>query len=532
MKRNKILSILFAIAAITTVIGCSKSELDLFNPNEPGLPALDTEEGIVRAAAGVHRKFGWENPYDYFWMVLTYHNSMGDNTWTSVGNFGMRWANQTERIILNDGTVLTPPQGGAQGNELKARNSRANGNQNVFNYEWTIMYQINNQANLVLQQLESPTLQISGNAEAKKNTMKAWAYWWKGFAYSRIGSMYVSGIITDKLNESNNNFKEREVIIVEAASNFDKAAQALNAITDMSAYNEVLNKLIISFTKTGRGGVFTPAEWKRHINTYKARNILVNKKVDQLTTTEWNTILTLTQDGLQQNDKILTMRSASADDIVQQTAWSPYRLLTNAWEFVSERWIQEFKPGDARKTRNVVLRANPAVNQSGRGFQYGTRYDLVPIENGGDYVSLVPGRAEIPMGATYEENALTRAEALIRTGSIEAGLQLIDQVRNYQVASLPPVAGTGLTQAQALEELYSERRIALFQKNTAFYDYRRFGFACKGCQRTGVVVLGPGGVVNNNATIVYNYMDYFDVPNNEIDFNGPGQGSAAVVFPY
>ncbi|HEX8314577.1 MAG TPA: RagB/SusD family nutrient uptake outer membrane protein, partial [Flavisolibacter sp.] len=297
-------------------------------------------------------------------------------------------------------------------------------------------------------------------------------------------------------------------------------------------YNFVMDKMILSFTKVGNGGIFTSAQWKRHINTYKARNILVNKRPADLTTAEWNSILTLTQDGLRPGDKIFTMRSADAQDVVAQTAWSPYRLTTNAWEFVSERWVQEFKPGDARRTRNVVTRSNPAVNQSGRGFQYGTRYDLVSIESGGDYVSQLAGRAEIPVGATYEENALTRAEALIRTGSIEPGLQLIDQVRTHQNAQLPAVAGTGLTLAQALDELYRERRIALFLKNTAFYDYRRFGYACKGCQRTGVVVLGPGGAVNTNATIVYNYMDYWDVPMNEIDFNVPGTGSASVVFPY
>ncbi|HEX5652192.1 MAG TPA: RagB/SusD family nutrient uptake outer membrane protein [Chitinophagaceae bacterium] len=527
---NKIFFLLLLAGFFST--GCSKKQLDLTNPNVPGLPSLDTEEGIIRAGAGIHRKFGWQNQYDYWWMVMTFHNTMGDNTWSSVGNFGMRWANQTERIILDNGTVLTPPQGGAQGLELKSRNTRSNGDQNVFNYEWTAMYQINNQANLILNQLESPTLQLSGNVDAKKNTLKAWAYWWKGFAYSRIGSMYVAGIITDALNESNSDFKERNLIIDEATSNFEKCITALEAITDMAAYNAVMDKLILSFTKVGRGGIFTPLMWKRHINTYKARNILVNKKVGDITNAEWNTILTLTQDGLQQADKILTMRSADAQDVVLQTAWSPFRLTTNAWEFVSERWIQEFKAGDARRTRNVVTRPNAAVNQSGRGFQYGTRYDLRTIETGGDYVSALAGRAEIPVGATYEENALTRAEALIRTGSIEEGLQLIDAVRQYQNAQLPAVAGTGLTLAQALDELYRERRIALFQKNTPFYDYRRFGYACKGCQRTGVVVLGPGGAVNTNATIVYNYMDYFDVPLNELDFNVPGTGSAEVTFPF
>jgi hypothetical protein len=150
---NKFLLLLLATTLVTG--GCSKKELDLSNPNVPGMPALDTEEGIIRAGTGIQRKFGWQNQYDYWWMVMTYHNTMGDMTWSSVGNFGMRWANQVEKIILDNGTVLTPPQGGVQGQELKNRNTRSNGDQNVMNYEWTAMYGVNNQANLILQQLES-----------------------------------------------------------------------------------------------------------------------------------------------------------------------------------------------------------------------------------------------------------------------------------------------------------------------------------------------------------------------------------------
>ena len=184
------MKILFKLIAITALFatvhsGCSKDQLDTPNPNVPGLEALNTEEGILRAAAGIHRKFGWDNQYDYWWMVQNYHNTMGDNTWSSVGNFGMRWANQTERIILDDGIVLTPPQGSTQGVELKARNTRSNGDQNVMAYEWVAMYQINNQANLLLQQAEKPELVLTGNAEEKRKTIKAWALWWKGFAYSR-----------------------------------------------------------------------------------------------------------------------------------------------------------------------------------------------------------------------------------------------------------------------------------------------------------------------------------------------------------
>ena len=524
--------IAFSLFALFFNVGCKKSELDLSNPNEPGVPSLNSEEGILRAGLGIYDKGSGLSGADYLWLAQSAHNAMGDVVFISAGNFSWRWANQPTRIILDDGSVLLPPQGTTQGAELKARNDRSFGYDNLFNAEWSSAYGFNNQANLILDIVNGSELQLTGNVEAKKTTLRAWAYWWKGFAYSRIGSMYVSGIITDKLNESNSDFKVRTEIIAEANKNFDKATEALNAITDMATYTAVMERLIPSFTKKGRGGVMTPAAWMREINTYKARNILVNKKVTEMTAEDWNKILALTAVGLQPADKILTMRTADVDDLVGQTAWTPYRVLTNQWEFLSERWVQEFKAGDARRTRNIITKTSPIVNNSGRGFQYGTRWELRPIEDGGDYVSTEAGLAEIPLGTTYEENALTRAEALIMTGSIEQGLQLIDQVRQYQNAQLAPVAGTGLSQAAAMNELYRERRIGLFLKGTAFYDYRRFGYACKDCQRTGTVVLGPGGAVNTNATIVYNYMDYFDVPLNELDFNIPATGSAAVVFAY
>ena len=126
------------------------------------------------------------------------------------------------------------------------------------------------------------------------------------------------------------------------------------------------------------------------------------------------------------------------------------------------------------------------------------------------------GVAEIPLATTYDENALTRAEAFIRTGQIEEGLKLIDEVRQFQNAQLPAVASTGLTLFRQ-KMSYIGKGDCFILKNTAFYDYRRFGFACKDCQRTGAVLVGPNGVIDNNTTIVYNYMDYYDVPTNELD---------------
>jgi hypothetical protein len=58
------------------------------------------------------------------------------------------------------------------------------------------------------------------------------------------------------------------------------------------------------------------------------------------------------------------------------------------------------------------------------------------------------GELEIYIGPTYEENQLMLAEANIRTGSIPAGLALIDQVRDYQGAGVAHIGGSGLNLAR------------------------------------------------------------------------------------
>jgi hypothetical protein len=132
-----------------------------------------------------------------------------------------------------------------------------------------------------------------------------------------------------------------------------------------------------------------------------------------------------------------------------------------------------------------------------------------------------------------------KAEALIRANNIEQGLQLIDKVRDYQNAGLAHVAGTGLNAAQAYEELRKERRIALFLWGTAWYDARRWGInepAAQGGGRAGAIVVLPGDLLVPPQTapaavpafIDYSYMDYWDVPQNEIDFNAPSTTSARI----
>jgi hypothetical protein len=204
---------------------------------------------------------------------------------------------------------------------------------------------------------------------------------------------------------------------------------------------------------------------------------------------------------------------------------------------LSERWVQEFKAGDLRKTQNVRTGAN-WIGNSDRGNAFNTRHTLINGGNGVSgtytYVNTTAEAFELALASTYEENALMKAEALINTGQVNQGLALVDAVRSSLGAGLAAVANTGLTQAQAQEELRRERRIALAFRGLSFYDARRYKIsepASAGGGRTGCVVVSNAGTLNTNATIEYGYLDYWDVPDNELAYNPAASGSAPTKNP-
>ncbi len=57
------------------------------------------------------------------------------------------------------------------------------------------MYAMINACNSTLEHL--PNVGLTPN---KANTVMAWAYWWKGYAYAQIGTLYYAGLITDTSN--------------------------------------------------------------------------------------------------------------------------------------------------------------------------------------------------------------------------------------------------------------------------------------------------------------------------------------------
>ena len=524
------------------IVACKK-QLDVQNPNSPTLQDAKTESGIISLASGAVYLNGFNVVFNaglnqlgsgFFYTGYGYQELLADVISASASNQNINVINLPESVTLDNGTkVLT---NSSQRGTIQVTNTRSNRSSNSLYYEWAYMYNLNNACNNVLEAL--PDVKFTGDAVSKRKAIEAWAYWWKGYAYSRIGSMYYAGIINNKTFGVTPSYVTHDAIIAESNKNLDLAMTALTAVTNAAEFKTIIAKIIPDFVQTGKGGAPTPSMWMHTINTQKARNLLANKQVSMMTTADWNTILTLTGNGLTKSDNVFTARTTAINGFISTTGNVAAMSTGNTATFrISERLIQEYKTGDKRLANNFSVRSSPLFDQTG-GVTFSTRYALIDKSLGLPGVQVIsdrtPGNFELYIGPTYEESDLMRAEAFIYTNQIEAGLKLIDAVRANNGAGLADVAGTSLTQADAIKELRRERRVALVFRGISYYDYRRWGIIydiSKGGGRTGAVVLTSGGQLNTNATINYNFLDYWDVPADETELNPPASGSAPVKNP-
>ena len=543
MKYNKML---VGILGVTLGITSCKKDLDISNTNQPTPQSAQTETGVVSLAQGSIYRNGFydlkysDGVFGRFWAGATgFHALMGDEIGAEAANAFMNQIGCPNKVTLDNGTVVLNPSAlNTQYALLRGINVNAQQGNNTIFYEWAYMYNMITAANSVLSIASSTTFTGAG-AATKKATVQAWAYWWKGYAYARIGSIYYAGLIQNSGTtdvSTNGNYVTKDAIIAESNANFDKCAAALAGATSTTDYNAIVGALIPSFLQKGKGGVLSTAMWLRNINTMKARNILVNTTKSAMTSTQWNAILTLVNNGITSTDLIFTGRTDANGDFLGTTIADKIQssgAATGTYK-LSERWVQDFNAGDKRRANNVRTLTSVGIFNTDRGNVFNTRYSLT---NGGSgmpgvitYSNTSAGANEITLCGTYEENELMKAEALIQTGQIDLGVQSINKVRNYQGAGLTDL-GAGMTQAAAYEELRRERRIGLAFKGLSFYDARRWEIIDPAKSRTGCTVLSSAGVVSTNATIVYGYLDYWDVPDNELAYNPAASGSAPIKNP-
>jgi hypothetical protein len=533
------------MGSLALSLGSCQDQLDIKNPNLPTPQSASTESGIISLGLGAVYANGFRDLKYFdgvngrFWAgTIGQHELMGDVVGIEAAN---QFANQLgcpDAITLDNGTkVLNPSSPNQQIPFLRSVNINSNAGANPTYFEWGYMYSLNNACNAVLDVAE--TVKFIGDATVKKNVVKAWCYWWKGFAYARIGSIYYAGLINDKTGQTNGKYVTKEDIIKESNKNLDAAATILGGLSASADYKAILGGLIPDYCQKGKGGILTPEMWVRNINTLKARNILVNTPVKSMTAAQWASILDLAGKGITATDLIFTGRSGGAgdNDFMSATGGSVIAKTLSAKAGqgtykLSERLIQEFKPEDKRFLNNFTLTAT-WVGDAGRGNAFNTRYAAIDGGKGMAgvivYGTQTEGSYELALAGNYEENELMKAEALINTGKIDDGLKIVDAIRTSQGAGLAATAGTNLSLDAAKEEFRRERRVTCAWRGLSFYDARRWGILENG--RTNAVVIDKAAVVNTKATINYNYLDYYDVPDNELAYNKPDASSAPVKNP-
>ncbi len=377
MKRTYIAILVFIFSGV--FYSC-KDQLDIKNPNQPEFTAIETESGIISFAQGGVYVNGFKELkyYDgvpgYFWSgAIGFHELMGDVVGEEAANLYGNQIGAPEYVVLDNGSKVNNPNSPTkQIDLLRQANINANAGQNPIFYEWAYMYNLNNACNVVLDIVDKVT--FSGDADTRRNTLKAWAYWWKGYAYSRIGSIYYAGLIVNEVNGkeiagTNGNYVTKEQMIAEANSNFDQAAAILNTLNNNADYQAVLAKLIPDFNQVGKGGLLAPNMWKRNINTMKARNILVNTTVKNMTAARWNEILTLTNNGINPNDKVFTGRSNESGDFLASNSGTVAAKATGnptggATYKISERLIQDIKTEDRIMENNIDLLKDKSGNET------------------------------------------------------------------------------------------------------------------------------------------------------------------------
>jgi len=541
-----------------TVTSCKK-QLDVKDPNDPTFGVNVTSEAGITAYAkggiywnGFNYGDGWLGD-SYFSLPWGYHELMGD-----VVGGGQGSNNQTTTMGVPDkfqadpadaSTIVVNPAPQVsiiRGFNTTAATVSAN---NALYYEWINMYGMINACNLTLEHVDGINLSTD-----KTNTIKAWCYWWRGFAYAQLGTLYYAGLIVDKSNTVISHYVIHDSLIDESNKNLNLAMTTLNGISNQGDYAAVMAALIPQQCQVGLGRPMSSAQWIRTINTMLARNILLNKlspfvngnpgatisksSLATISASDWQQIISLCNAGVKQGDNVFTGRSSGSNSFFSATGGSVAGICAqsnqNSTYKVSERLVQQFKTGDKRL----------ANFDESFGTFYGdantntTRYSLVDgVEANLKNIQILGSRAvgglELYIGPTYEENELMLAEANIRTGNISAGLAGIDKVRSYQGAGVAAIAGTGLSLAQAMKELTMERGAALAFRGLSFYDNRRWGWTysiANGGGRYGCTIIFNKKVYTN-ATIDYNFMDYWDVPADEVTKNTPDAGSVPVTNP-
>lgn len=582
MKKNKYIHLIFLMALVLTPFACSKDQLQVGNPNAPTFAGNVVDEpGLTSLALGAIYVNGFQNGdgwlgNSYFSMNYGFSELMADHVGADAANQNISTMNIPDLTTLSDGTVYTSTSRAIPLERTYNNRPATGAGYNYIYYQWLNAYALNNGCNVILASIPGVKFS-SGDATTKASTFRAWAYWWKGWAYAAVGSQYYSGLILDAITPgaavtaTNNNYVSHDVIINQSNKYYLKADSVLATITNTTDYSEVLTNVIPPYFQKGHGNAPSVDEFRRNIQSMLARNILVNKlapvgpafgspnlsatitksSTTTMTAADWTQVLAYANKGIQSTDNVFSGRSAATNTVFTTTGGNVAANTAGSNKTstfrIGERLIQNFHNADALGTdnrlQNFTQFYNSATPTIYNNVNFGTRWSLWRFISGSQpatplpagtyqYASWADGVYEVFIGSSYEENELMKAEANIRLGNVDAGIDNINNVRTYQGAGLTALAH-GLSASAAMAELTRERQVALLFRGLAFYDARRWGWTYDSSLGGGVSGVNfLKGSTLLTATINYNFLDYWDVPADEFQLNPPkGNDLTLVINP-
>jgi starch-binding outer membrane protein, SusD/RagB family len=533
-----------------------KKQLQIGNPNSPTVSGnVNDESGLISLAEGGVYENGFADGdgwlgNSYFSLPYGYLELMSDNIGADASNNQITTVGYPTYFIMDDGTQVT--NGSPSISILRGYNVLGGSGNNPLFFQWQNMYALNAACNQVLSIV--PSIKFGGDATSRMNTVLAWCYWWKGFAYSQVGTMYYSGLVQDDLsNKTNSHYLPKDSILARSNYYLNLAATTINGISSSTDYSTVLGELIPSPYQVQNGGVLTPTMWIHNINSLLARNIIANglapyvngnpnasitkASTGNLTSDDWNNIVTLASSGIQSGDLVFTAQSTATNSIFSAgggnvAANTTGNNISSTFK-ISVRFVANFKPTDKRLAQNFWQ--GSTYNNPFYGTPYNIADSLSQSTNGVAIMgSKLVGGYQVFIGPSYEENELMLAEANIRLGNIATGLSHVDNVRDYQGAGVGHVSGTVTTLAGAMAELTSESRVALFGRGQSFYGARRWGWIydiSNGGGQYGQLLYNADGTWDTNVTVNYNFMDYWDIPADETQLNPPAAGTSPILNP-
>ena len=183
----------FALA----LTGCKK-QLDVKNPNEPTPVASTSEQGVVSLAQGSvyingfkTLKYG-DGVFGLYWSgAMGFHELLGDVIGAEAANSFLNQIGCPNKVTLDNASVVVNPNNPSTWYSFaRTVNQNDYQGQNFSYYEWAYSYNMITACNSLLEVI--PNVSFTGNSASKAAALKAWAHFWKGYAYSRIAA-YICG---------------------------------------------------------------------------------------------------------------------------------------------------------------------------------------------------------------------------------------------------------------------------------------------------------------------------------------------------